>query len=523
MQLYQVYLIYLFFNIIYHVKALLMIPSLQHNPTKIKLIFTKDQLYQIFNKLNNNELNNYTNTLIANNLYSLYDIIEYTKNINILENYHIIDSLNNDLYQVKNLITTLFINNNKDDKNDNNNNNNNINHNNNNNNKSYILQRMEAQIKVLKFLSYCNIHDDYLNIQALIKIFQLTDEMNIAINNANELTENGTIKLSRYELIEYFVETSLTEQDGLEYINLLLKNAKETYHINNHLDIKWNKIQLNIKEKSLLKLIQKLFHIKFKKNITILDIDDIEKIFQFFNDYTNIKYRATLICTNDLKCHIYFLIKFIYLLNKSNFLTDNQYYNQLNEQIINYLEHNKLSNIIYIDNKTGEKIIRSSTTKHIYSYNITDIKQSEIYILENCNTIEIENCIDSNIVIGPTNNNIIIKDCYDCKFSIICNHLKIYHSQHCKIYLHCIKPSLLYNSINIIFNSYNIKYSLLSQHMDQSNINKNINLYHKIIDHNPNLNQLISPPQQEDDNQKNNDHYQIKNIKKKKKKKKLCY
>lgn len=80
---------------------------------------------------------------------------------------------------------------------------------------------------------------------------------------------------------------------------------------------------------------------------------------------------------------------------------------------------------------------------YMQSFEISQCKGSTFYICDATAATYIMNCDNCNIVIGPTEDTISIKDCQNCKFILAAKEVRITNSSHCDFLLYCKdKPSL---------------------------------------------------------------------------------
>mmetsp|Transcript_13090 Transcript_13090/g.38495 ORF Transcript_13090/g.38495 Transcript_13090/m.38495 type:complete len:95 (+) Transcript_13090:430-714(+) len=70
-------------------------------------------------------------------------------------------------------------------------------------------------------------------------------------------------------------------------------------------------------------------------------------------------------------------------------------------------------------------------------FDITNCKNSELIILDNCDQVQIDEVLDSKIFIGASSESIFVRNCSGCTFTIACKQLRTRDCSNCTFNLYC--------------------------------------------------------------------------------------
>lgn len=117
---------------------------------------------------------------------------------------------------------------------------------------------------------------------------------------------------------------------------------------------------------------------------------------------------------------------------------------------------------------------------------IDDCEGCDLYVLDHCAMVTVDNCKDCRIFVGPTESSIFIRDSSGCSCAVICRQLRTRDCKDCSILLHCRTKPIIESSSELRFGCYSWRYKGLQQQLEAAKMSVLHNFWSYVYDFTPN-------------------------------------
>ncbi|MCL4141840.1 UNVERIFIED_CONTAM: hypothetical protein GTU68_046834 [Idotea baltica] len=133
-------------------------------------------------------------------------------------------------------------------------------------------------------------------------------------------------------------------------------------------------------------------------------------------------------------------------------------------------------------NCNGESLSKSEGEIKDRQLNLQNLTNCKVTALGNPSSLQFANLKDTTVFVGPTSRSAFIKDCYNCKFVLACQQIRIHNSQNTNFFIHVTGSAIIENCKGIAFGPYTLQYEELSSHYAQSGLSLEVNYWKNIED-----------------------------------------
>ena len=129
-------------------------------------------------------------------------------------------------------------------------------------------------------------------------------------------------------------------------------------------------------------------------------------------------------------------------------------------------------------------LVKQPGTVNGEPFDLKDLDDCEAAVLGWMSQVQIDQCKDSKILIGPTEGSVFVRDCTDCEFTIACRQLRTRNCQNCTFHLMTTTDPIIEMSSGLIFTPYNGSWHGQRSHFDAAKLDVNDNHWRDILDFN---------------------------------------
>ena len=113
---------------------------------------------------------------------------------------------------------------------------------------------------------------------------------------------------------------------------------------------------------------------------------------------------------------------------------------------------------------------------------IQNLNTCQVFLLDYCSQVTIDSCQNTLFVIGPTSQQILIKNCQNCQISATCKALEVSVSTDLTLYLFIATNPKINNSNKILFAPFNYAYPMQDSHLKIAKIPLDNNYWNEVKD-----------------------------------------
>ena len=117
-------------------------------------------------------------------------------------------------------------------------------------------------------------------------------------------------------------------------------------------------------------------------------------------------------------------------------------------------------------------------------FDIMDIKNSTIVLMDHMDQVQIDNVDNCKILIGASSESVFVREAKDCIFTIACKQLRTRDCINCTFHLYSKTEPVIELSNGLIFKPFNVVYPKLVNHFASANLDVNCNQWSEIFDFN---------------------------------------
>ncbi|XP_071453764.1 protein XRP2-like [Hetaerina americana] len=118
-------------------------------------------------------------------------------------------------------------------------------------------------------------------------------------------------------------------------------------------------------------------------------------------------------------------------------------------------------------------------------FTIQNCSNSTVYLLDQMNTVTIDECTHCKFILGPVKESIFIRDCKSCVCVVSCGQFRARDCSNVDIYLCCPTQPIIEASVNMSFNCLQLYYESFSDHMTKAGLSPFNNIWNSVHDFTP--------------------------------------
>ncbi|GHP05229.1 Xrp2 protein [Pycnococcus provasolii] len=134
--------------------------------------------------------------------------------------------------------------------------------------------------------------------------------------------------------------------------------------------------------------------------------------------------------------------------------------------------------------KKNETIIRPPGSLMGYDFVIEDCHNCSIYLLDFTAQVQIDDCVDCTIILGPVDGSAFFRDCSNLKVCAVVRQLRTRECHACHFNLHCHTDPIVELSSDVAFSEWDVAYNGLKQQFASANLDPAVNNWQKVYDFN---------------------------------------
>lgn len=142
-------------------------------------------------------------------------------------------------------------------------------------------------------------------------------------------------------------------------------------------------------------------------------------------------------------------------------------------------------NDFIIQNMKGEDVCRSAGSVNGQQLVIQNCSNSMIFVLDCIDSINIDDCSNCKIILGPVKGSVFVRDCLDCVLVVPCGQFRLRDSHRLDVFLHCATQPIIESSTHIRFACIRLQYNQLKDHMKMAGLSPFNNLWSSVHDFTP--------------------------------------
>ena len=136
--------------------------------------------------------------------------------------------------------------------------------------------------------------------------------------------------------------------------------------------------------------------------------------------------------------------------------------------------------------KQGETIVRTAGMIAGQQFLCDGIENCTIHVLDHCAQVTIDDAKRCEIIIGPCEDSVFVRDCEDCVVHAVCRQLRTRNCYRCKFFLYVLTDPIIESSHSCEIGEWHIAYPLLDKQFALANLDPlEPNLCHKVYDFTP--------------------------------------
>eukprot|EP00930_Biecheleria_cincta_P007801 TRINITY_DN10907_c0_g1_i2.p1 TRINITY_DN10907_c0_g1~~TRINITY_DN10907_c0_g1_i2.p1 ORF type:complete len:457 (+),score=73.85 TRINITY_DN10907_c0_g1_i2:25-1371(+) len=137
-----------------------------------------------------------------------------------------------------------------------------------------------------------------------------------------------------------------------------------------------------------------------------------------------------------------------------------------------------------ISKRTGELIVRKpgSVCAPGGQVNLEELTDSTVLICDRSEQAFVDVCNNCQVLIGPCDSSVFVRDCKDCTFWVVTRQLRTRDCVNCKFFLHTHTEPIIESSTDLGFAPFAASYPGLSRHFEEANMNAGTNYWNALYD-----------------------------------------
>ncbi|GLI61174.1 hypothetical protein VaNZ11_003463 [Volvox africanus] len=134
--------------------------------------------------------------------------------------------------------------------------------------------------------------------------------------------------------------------------------------------------------------------------------------------------------------------------------------------------------------RTGEILFKPSGSINGNGFMLDTLHDCEVYLLDHTSQVQIDDCINCKIFIGPTDGSVFLRDCRDCILCVAARQLRTRDCKELDISLYCATQPSIETSTGIVFSCWRGAYPGLTEHFHKARLDPTKNTWRQVYDFN---------------------------------------
>jgi len=127
-------------------------------------------------------------------------------------------------------------------------------------------------------------------------------------------------------------------------------------------------------------------------------------------------------------------------------------------------------------------LVRRAPIVNGQGFEIENVKNCTIMVLDNSEQVQIDAVEDSKIFIGACCSSVFIRDCKNCTFTVACKQLRTRDCDNIEINLFCISEPVVEATTNARIHPFNGSYAGIAKSFAAANLSVEQNTWYKVFD-----------------------------------------
>jgi len=141
-------------------------------------------------------------------------------------------------------------------------------------------------------------------------------------------------------------------------------------------------------------------------------------------------------------------------------------------------------NVVGLTNRSGETFSVLDSECNGKDINVSNIVDCTIYIKGSPSTMRINKVINTQIYCGPVNRSVFVTECFDSRFELACQQLRIHTTVATKFHIHVTSKAIIEDCEDVGFASYAYDYETIENDFERAGLARDINNWRKVDDFN---------------------------------------
>lgn len=138
-------------------------------------------------------------------------------------------------------------------------------------------------------------------------------------------------------------------------------------------------------------------------------------------------------------------------------------------------------NYIFHDLK-GETLIKTPGVINGQGFAMWNLQDCNVYILDHTAQVQVDDCINCNIVIGPCKGSVFFRDCTDCSVHVASRQIRTRDVKNMKFAVYCPTQPSIEASTHCSFSCWRVAYPGLTAHFQAAELDPATNTWDKVFD-----------------------------------------
>lgn len=134
--------------------------------------------------------------------------------------------------------------------------------------------------------------------------------------------------------------------------------------------------------------------------------------------------------------------------------------------------------------RSEEVLVKTPGSIRGNGFVLDTLKDCEVYILDHTTQVQVDDCINCKIFIGPCDGSVFIRDCKDCTLNVATRQLRTRDCANLKIGLYCATQPSIETSTCVEFSCWRGAYPGLTQHFGAAKLDPSKNTWMQVYDFN---------------------------------------
>lgn len=143
--------------------------------------------------------------------------------------------------------------------------------------------------------------------------------------------------------------------------------------------------------------------------------------------------------------------------------------------------------------KVGEKLQKVSGDIRGNSFDLCDLKECEVQLLDHTGQVFADDLINCKVYIGACASDVFVRNCVNCTFTIACKQLRLRDCSHTTLYLYSKTRPALESSHHMLLAPFNGSYPRQRIHFKQAGLDPEFNKWDQVHDFSARIAEIPKP------------------------------